>query len=192
MADARLSRPRHRKQDIAAFTLKHIIGNEAATGFQYAFRFRIHPVLCGNVHGHMQRHGGIEGSIPERQAGRISLLEVNAIGKTDPTAEFRRGVTERLRDVDARDMAAKGFRQGPRWSAKAAADIEHARAGLEVEVTCQLKGGLAAADMKLVDGCQIGRRELVHILAGLAQTVRNRAREVATATIVTCHITGHG
>ena len=98
MADRRLPRPGHRIVHIAALALQNIVDSKSAVGFQDT-RFGIDSVLGCNVHGDVDGHCRIEGSVSDGQARRVTLLESDTRAEPDPggvrlipTEELRRAM----------------------------------------------------------------------------------------------------
>jgi hypothetical protein len=70
-----------------------------------------------------------------------------------------------------------------RRAAQARADVEDPAGGRGPQPCCQLFRRLPAADVELVDGREIGRRQMVEVLARSAQAIAD-GRDQARAGVV--------
>jgi hypothetical protein len=82
-----------------------------------------------------------------------------------------------LGEIDARDPAAERMREMARRSAEARADVQEVHAAGDAELAGEVDGGLAAADVKLVDRGEIVRLEPVEILTRRPEAVEDCALE---------------
>jgi hypothetical protein len=112
--------------------------------------------------------GDVERGVGERQVEGVGLPVLDPAREARPGRELGRDGTIGLGQVDADDVAAIGGGQMARRAAQARADVEDPAGGRGPQPCRQLFRRLPAADVELVDGREIGRRQMVEIRPGRA------------------------
>jgi len=97
----------------------------------------------------------IKRSVGKREAGRIPLLKGNLGVKAESPGEISRYPSKISIHIDSGDAAAKFFREIPRRTTEATADIENVTVCFKPEIPGKVDGGLAATDMELINGSKI-------------------------------------
>src|SRR5688572_1814609 len=192
ITDRRIARPRHGKYYRSPLALKNIVDGEYSVFFQHPPRMTIDEILALDVHGDMDRHGGVEAMIGKREVGRIGLEEGSPAIKAHPLRQLRCRVTKARRQIDPGDMAAAGFRQGPGGSAEPAADVEHPRVLIKIHAGGEFQSRLAAAYVKLIDRGKIGSLQLPQVLSGGEERIGDVLDEGARTRVVGFDLASHG
>ena len=142
---------------------------EEAAGAQRPEELAGQPGLVRDVHAAVLGPHDVEFTILHREAERVAVAELHAVGEPGALGEEGADPAELLGEVHDGDAAAELRGQGAGGTAEAAADVEHARAALQRRPPRQGQGRVAAADVELVHRREVDRREALGILAGLAQ-----------------------
>src|SRR5512136_1607688 len=125
----------------------------------------------------------VKRSIRKGQTRCIALAIVDEFGEANPVGQHCSSVAVLVSQVDAGDAAAEFPSKATGCPADAAAYIEHAFRGIDSRSLGELERCCTTANVELIDGGQVFRREPVQVLACLLECSEDETAQTGAGVV---------
>src|SRR5512145_1940433 len=153
----------------AACALKYVVEEQRSLGPCDSTDLAVEGVLVCDVHLNVLGPDDIEGAIIEGHLQCASLSERDFFAQPHHPCEGVGGIHIFPGEVDSRDLALVLRGQVACRAPKATSHVQDVRAWLKRDAACEFDRGLAPADVKLIDRCEVLGSQPSEILSCLPQ-----------------------
>ncbi len=140
-------------------------------------------LLGVDIHADMHHVGTLEFAIRKGHGQCAALPQRHPVGQSHPIAQHLTRLHIFRCEINACDLSLISGRRKPRPTAKAAPDIQHCHACIDIKLVEKVRAGDAATNMKFVNRSQIVDRDPVWTQSKIRQAVLDCLQQIAVAIV---------